>query len=146
MRMRARRFAMMTNDEKTKAAELKAVIAATAGAVDGAPPQVRAAAVALKREVKRAGTTAHTLAVELGIHQSTLCRWDRDVPGGRISSETGGRSEGEGTGFRRVRVATSSAAPPVPMRPGLRVAHAPSGLVIDGLDVESLAALLRRMA
>jgi len=28
----------------------------------------------------------------------------------------------------------------------LRVAHAPSGLVIDGLDVESLAALLRRMS
>ena len=28
----------------------------------------------------------------------------------------------------------------------LRVAHAPSGLVIDGLDVETLAALLRRMS
>ena len=29
---------------------------------------------------------------------------------------------------------------------GLRVAHAPSGLVIDGLDLETLAALLRRMS
>ena len=29
---------------------------------------------------------------------------------------------------------------------GLRVAHAPSGLVVDGLDVETLAALLRRMS
>jgi hypothetical protein len=28
----------------------------------------------------------------------------------------------------------------------LRVAHAPSGLVVDGLDVETLAALLRRMS
>ena len=34
----------------------------------------------------------------------------------------------------------------VSMTRGLRVAHAPSGLVIDGLDVETLAALLRRMA
>jgi hypothetical protein len=29
---------------------------------------------------------------------------------------------------------------------GLRVAHAPSGLVIGGLDKETLAALLRRMS
>jgi hypothetical protein len=29
---------------------------------------------------------------------------------------------------------------------GLRVAHAPSGLVVDGLDVETLAVLLRRMS
>ena len=29
---------------------------------------------------------------------------------------------------------------------GLRVAHAPSGLVVDGLDVETLATLLRRMS
>lgn len=28
----------------------------------------------------------------------------------------------------------------------LRVAHAPSGLVIDGLDVQTLAELLRRMS
>jgi hypothetical protein len=34
----------------------------------------------------------------------------------------------------------------VSMPRGLRVAHAPSGLVVDGLDVETLAALLRRMA
>ena len=35
---------------------------------------------------------------------------------------------------------------PVSTVGGLRVAHAPSGLVIDGLDVESLAALLQRMS
>jgi hypothetical protein len=29
---------------------------------------------------------------------------------------------------------------------GLRVAHGPSGLVIDGLDVETLAELLTRMS
>jgi hypothetical protein len=29
---------------------------------------------------------------------------------------------------------------------GLRVAHAPSGLVVDGLDVEALAVLLKRMS
>jgi hypothetical protein len=33
-----------------------------------------------------------------------------------------------------------------PMARSLRVAHAPSGLVIDGLDVEMLAELLGRMS
>jgi hypothetical protein len=37
-----------------------------------------------------------------------------------------------------VRAPTSSAR-------GLRVVHAPSGLVVDGLDVEMLAALFKRM-
>jgi len=39
----------------------------------------------------------------------------------------------------------SVAATASPSR-SLRVAHAPSGLVIDGLDVETLATLLRRMS
>jgi hypothetical protein len=45
---------------------------------------------------------------------------------------------------RRLRVASGSVAAPTDRN--LRVAHAPSGLVIDGLDVETLAALLRRMS
>ena len=40
----------------------------------------------------------------------------------------------------------AAAAVPAPAGRGLRAAHAPSGLVIDGLDVETLAALLRRMS
>jgi len=41
----------------------------------------------------------------------------------------------------QVPVQTSAA----PSR-GLRVAHPPSGLVVEGLDVETLTALLRRMS
>jgi hypothetical protein len=39
-----------------------------------------------------------------------------------------------------------SAAVSSPASRGLRVAHAPSGIVVDGLDVETLAALLRRLS
>ncbi len=57
-------------------------------------------------------------------------------------------------GFRVVQMAVSpsttahwlSAAQGATPAHGLRVAHAPSGLVIDGLDLETLAALLRRMS
>jgi hypothetical protein len=60
------------------------------------------------------------------------------------------RSQGRGASFRMVQVADTRSAPvaPVPALTArsLRVAHAPSGLVIDGLDVETLAALLRRMS
>jgi hypothetical protein len=34
----------------------------------------------------------------------------------------------------------------VPTPRGLRAAHAPSGIVIEGLDVDTLAALLRRLS
>ena len=52
-----------------------------------------------------------------------------------------------------VEVTTAPATPTMPTvaavpsgARNLRVAHAPSGLVVDGLDVETLAALLRRMS
>ena len=58
-------------------------------------------------------------------------------------------------GFRVVQIAASppTIAPPstsaqagaAPTR-GLLVAHAPSGLVIDGLDIEMLAVRFRRMS
>jgi hypothetical protein len=45
--------------------------------------------------------------------------------------------------------APSSSSSPVrastPLAHGLRIVHSPSGLVVDGLDVEMLAALLKRM-
>ena len=61
-----------------------------------------------------------------------------------------------GAGFRVVKV-TGAPTTPLASRPatpasvpltgrGLRVAHAPSGLVVDGLDVETLVELLRRMS
>lgn len=56
--------------------------------------------------------------------------------------------------FREVQVAAAdttrvklgSGAVTMPVGRSLRVAHAPSGLVIDGLDVETLAQLLGRLS
>ena len=135
---------MMTDEQRARAAELAAVIAATAATATGTPPEVRAEAVALKEEVRRDGTTARVLAAALGVHESTLYRWERG--GDAIHAPA---KPSRGAGFRMVQVA-SPAAPPVSVSPplahGIRVAHAPSGLVIDGLDVATLAALLRRMS
>lgn len=170
---------MMTDEQKSTVAELKRAIgAATRG--DGAPREVRVVAVSLKRELRRTGTTARELATDLGVHESTLCRWEREV-GGDIVVAARGTVTAQGTAttrgkaaagqkrrrerfgpkrkeragqFRMVEVTAATATPmaataatsATPASRGLRVAHAPSGLVVDGLDVETLAVLLRRMS
>jgi hypothetical protein len=152
---------MMTDEQKAKITELKAAIATTATAPGGAPEAVRKDVVELKKELRRTGTTARELATALGLHETTLCRWEREVPTGRGPSTRGMRrasraaeTSERAAGFRRVQItapsapATHSVAAPVAASTprGLRVAHAPSGLVVDGLDVETLAALLRRLS
>jgi len=131
---------MLTDAHKLKAVGLKGELTTAAG---------RAAVVELKKEVQRTGATARELAAALGVHESTLCRWEREVraPRGR-GRPTQESSSGGGSGFRMVRVAPAEtgAVTAQPASFGLRVAHAPSGLVIDGLDVETLAALLRRLS
>jgi hypothetical protein len=139
---------MMTDEQRSKAAELKAAIAASASMAGGAPKDVRVAVLALKRELRRSGTTARAFAAALGVHETTLCRWERS-PGAGPTSKAPTKS-GRGGGFRLVQVTKPEKVAVVPaavsMPRGLRVAHAPSGLVVDGLDVETLAALLRRMS
>jgi hypothetical protein len=147
---------MMTDEQKMQAAKLKVEIEATATTREGTPRRVRAEVVGLKRELQREGTTARELASVLGVHESTLCRWERTVmtePRAAGSKSTGSRGAGS---FRLVEVTSAGAmATSTPLgrkspselgARGLRVAHAPSGLVVDGLDVETLAALLRRMS
>lgn len=157
---------MMTEEQKSKVAELKSAIAASATRAEGAPREVRVAVLSLKRELRLTGTTARELASELGVHETTLCRWEREAGGsdaagrrrrGRAAPKRQDRAAPKGKGrsarFRVVEVtptvtsATPTAVPSVklPAR-GLRVAHAPSGLVVDGLDVETLAVLLRRIS
>lgn len=139
---------MMTDGQKSRAMELKARIATTSGMLSGAPVEVREEVVGLKQEVQRGGTTARELAKVLGLHESTLCRWEREVRT-LDGQKTRGRAA---SSFRMVKVAaaeTRSAGHVAGLMSsggGLRVAHAPSGLVIDGLDVESLAVLLQRMS
>jgi hypothetical protein len=146
---------MMTDEQKAKVAELKAAIAAGTASAEGAPASVRAAAVSLKLELRREGTTARVLAAALGVHESTLCRWERETSARRPALR-GRKRPRRPEPFRMVRVTTpaatekgtpTSTAIAVPSTGhGLRVVHAPSGLMVDGLDVEALAALLRRMA
>jgi hypothetical protein len=158
---------MMTDEQKSRVVELRSAIASVTTA-DGAPREVRVAAVSLKRELRLTGTTARELAGALSVHESTLCRWEREVGGGGVVTARGevradGRrrvraapkSRGHGARFRMVAVTTATTPPTTPrdavpsmtLAPrGLRVAHAPSGLVVEGLDVETLAALLRRMS
>jgi DNA-binding transcriptional regulator YiaG len=144
----------MTEEQRSKVTELKAAVAATVATRQGTPKEVQVAAVALRRELQRGGVTAGAFAALLGVHVSTLCRWERDV-GSREAAAPGATSRRRaqhGAGFRRVEVAAPTALTPPgassvkQVARGLRVAHAPSGLVIDGLDVETLAALLRRMS
>ncbi len=149
---------MMTDEQKSKVAALKSAIAASAPASGGAPPEVRVAALVLKEELRRVGTTARELAKALGIHETTLCRWQQEddwVRGPVVAAKPAKRGSAGGiAGFRvvhfrasdarSVRVGSMAVTAQPPRR--LRVAHGPSGLVIDGLDVESLAALLRRMS
>jgi len=148
---------MMTDDQTSRAMELKAQIAATARTPMGAPAEVREAVVVLKRELRVAGTTARELAATLGLHETTLCRWEREHMQRRPARTTSQRRGGAlASSFRVVQLTApetmsgksmsaqvqTSAAP----SRGLRVAHPPSGLVVEGLDVETLAALLRRMS
>ena len=145
---------MMTDEQRAKVAELKATIGASTRATGGAPREVRIATLALKRELQREGTTARVLAAALGIHATTLCRWEHDLGARGGPKVQGKRGRGPSASFREVHVAAPDARPtkPVcaevtrPMARSLRVAHAPSGLVIDGLDVETLAELLGRMS
>jgi hypothetical protein len=146
---------MMTDEQKLKVAALKSAIAASAPTTGGAPREVRVAVLKLKEELRQVGTTARALAKALGIHEATLCRWQQEgAPGrGSVVAVKQGRAGGS-AGFRVVHVTASDArtvqvasvAATAPPSRSLRAAHARSGLVIDGLDVETLAALLRRMS
>jgi hypothetical protein len=151
---------MMTGDQKSRVAALKAQIAATAGA--GTPLMIRVAAVALKQELRRDGITARALAASVGVHESTLCGWERAAvtrqgPVVVTAARGAKKTRSRGAGFRRVEIAAAVATntravpsslfqAPMTSTRGLRVAHGPSGLVIDGLDVETLAVLLTRMS
>lgn len=131
---------MLTDEQKSRAVELKGEMGTSAG---------RAAVVALKRDVRRAGATARELAAVLGVHETTLCRWERELRAVRGRKPPTQKSlSGGGSSFRMVKVAAPETGA-VTLRPtctGVRVAHGPSGLVIDGLDVETLVVLLQRMS
>ena len=138
----------MTDEQKARAAELKARMAA-----HGTPTELREAVVALKNDGVRGGSTVREVAEAVGLRVGTLYRWQRQGRSGQRGEGVAVRAtDADGAAaFRRVRLkapgtSRSVALAAVAASGGLRVAHAPSGLVIDGLDVNTLAALLRRMS
>ena len=152
---------MMTEQQKVRAATLKSTIAATVATSTGTPLEVREAAVELARDMVASGSTACELATVLGVHPTTLSRWKREMRPARVQAPRPVPDGAAAPRFREVRVEASTPRPraSTPPRPrpsasplvaassrALRVAHAPSGLVIDGLDVETLAALVRSLS
>ena len=78
---------MMTDEQRSRVAALKSAITASGPASGGAPHEVRAAALVLKEELRQVGTTARELAKGLGIHETTLCRWQQEGDTRRERSE-----------------------------------------------------------
>src|SRR4051812_7912397 len=112
---------MMTAEQKRKVAELKAAIAASDPRSGGAPREVRLEVLSLKRELRRAGTTARTLAAALSVHATTLCRWEHDqgAPGPAAATKRRGH---DGASFRVVQVASPDREP---SRPASEAERAP---------------------
>jgi hypothetical protein len=148
---------MMTEKQKVRVFELKGKLEETAATPSGAPIEVREAVLELAQELGQSGVTARALAAALGLHETTLSRWKRGsqtAPRGRRRPSDARATGARHAGFRVVELAAPQArSKPItpatesdPAGRALRVAHAPSGLVIDGLDVQSLAALLRRLS
>jgi hypothetical protein len=77
---------------------------------------------------RRQGATVRAIADELGMSWQTLSRW------------TGGRKAG--ARFERVEVVTAPASAPR----ALLVVHGPLGLRIEGLDLDGVVDLVRRVA
>ena len=75
---------------------------------------------------RRQGTTVRAIADELGMSWQTLSRW------------TGGKKDGQR--FARVEVVTA----PTAVTPTL-VVHGPRGLRIEGLDLDGVVELVRRV-
>lgn len=85
------------------------------------PKQLRAEIVEYARARRAAGITLEALGDELSMPWRTIARW---LPGGRAKT------------FRPVEIVD---------RPREIVVYGPRGLRIDGLDVEGIAELVRRL-
>lgn len=96
---------------------------------DGYPPEVRRRVIDAAATAVGGGHTVASVASALGVAASTLNRWL-------------GEQAAAPTLFRPVRVQGSSAAsPPQPL-----TLTSPGGWRVEGLDLDSLATLLARLA
>lgn len=118
--------------------DLRRALAAAREGGHGAPDDLRRRVVDFVREQQGKGRSAKAVYDGLGVHQTTFSRWSRALPP-RRTPKTDVTSK-----FRAVRV-TLPAAPPAPVTT-LRVSHPASGLVLEGVDVETLVTLLARLS
>jgi len=88
------------------------------------PVALRAKLVSETRSRREAGKTLEAIGDELGVPWRTLARWC-------------GAERKAKTGFRAVEIVAVPSAGPV--------VHGPRGLRIEGLDVDGIAELVRRL-
>ena len=121
---------MMSKNTDTTATELRQAIATAKGGRRNAhvPIDLRKRALEILEAGRARGTNARETAAALGVHETTLLNWQRDLA----------RAP-----FVQARIAEhrppERVAPTAPTR-ALRV------MVIDGLDMSTLAALLRGLS
>lgn len=91
------------------------------------PPSLRAEVLRHARARLAAGEAASAIATDLGLHAATLASW------------LGLKAQAPAT-FARIEVLAQPAASAAAL-----IVHTPQGLRIEGLDVDGLVALLRRL-
>ena len=94
------------------------------------PGAAREAAVEFLEDKRREGVGLHMVAAELGVSATTLRKWDQ----GRTSP---GAARAR---FCEVEIVTATAGP------GGVVVHVPHGVRIEGLSLEQIAELVRRLS
>lgn len=113
------------------AEELRAALSGRGGRGRAYPVALRRLAVAYFVQRRDEGAAVDEIGPEIGISSNTLSRWEQDMRGPDEPSR----------GFEVVHVVEDAVKTP---SRGL-VVHGPSGLRVEGLDVDSLAELLRRL-
>jgi transposase-like protein len=95
------------------------------------PAELRNEAVDYARERRGQGATWSLIAQELGLGIDSLTRWV-ELAGGRDDAQP----------FRRVALKVGEP----PAAAGTLVLHGPGGVRVEGLDVATVAELLRRLS
>ena len=125
----------MVQMEQEAAAIRKAIAALPGRRGRGSPypDELRQRVVTYYRARRKQGAAMSTIASEVGIIWQTIDRWvSSEVPVGLMKS----------AGFERLEIVDT----PAPIANGRFVVRGPGGVCIEGLDIDSLAELIRRLS
>jgi transposase len=117
---------------RQRAEVLRAALAGRGGRGRAYPEALRRRAVAYFYERREEGAAVADIGPEIGLSWSTLARWEREMRGHDEPSPT----------FELVHVASSATTA---SSQGF-VVHGPAGLRVEGLDMDGLVELLRRLS